>query len=281
MRHLVDLLGFSQRHACKIVGVSRSSFQRASSKARERGNADKYAPLRLWLTAWARENPRWGYRRAWIKARAEGFDVERDVVRRLWRQEGLRVFPRQRPATRRLCEPVRRSEPAACVNDVWALDFQFDSDEKGRAIKICHVIDEFTREHIGYRVERRIDAARVIETLDIITCQRGTRPRVLRMDNGPEFISHALQAWAKEGSTIQAFIPPGQPWHNGFVESLHNRMRDELYKQESFADLEHARHCVEAWSRRYNTYHPHSALGFQTPEEYKKQWLESSQAARP
>ena len=101
------------------------------------------------------------------------------------------------------------------------------------------------------------------------------------MDNGPEFISHALQAWAKEGSTIQAFIPPGQPWHNGFVESLHNRMRDELYKQESFADLEHARHCVEAWSRRYNTYHPHSALGFQTPEEYKKQWLESSQAARP
>ena len=104
---------------------------------------------------------------------------------------------------------------------MWALDFQFDSTWHGKTIKICNIIDEYTREHVAFVVDRKLDAASVIELLDLACLEHGGRPRVIRMDNGPEFISHALQEWATEDGTIQAFIPPGQPWHNGFVESFH------------------------------------------------------------
>ena len=269
----MDVLGLSQRRACLIVGVARSSFQRAHKHAKDVVTFDKYAELRQWLHTWAAQNPRWGYRRAWIKTKEEGFDVGRDVVRRVWRQENLRVPSRKRSKPKTLADPTPRVEPAACPNDVWALDFQFDSDYHGRSIKVCNVMDEFTREHVGFTADSTIDAAAVVELLDVIACERGQRPRVVRMDNGPEFISKTLQSWAAEEETVQAFIPPGQPWNNGFVESLHNRMRDELFEQECFLDLEHVRYCIGQWCHRYNTYHPHSALGFIPPEEFKKQFL--------
>ncbi len=147
----------------------------------------------------------------------------------VWRQENLRVPSRNRSTPKTLADPTARVEPAACPNDVWALDFQFDSDYHGRSIKVCNVMDEFTREHVGFTADSAIDAAAVVELLDVIACERGQRPRVVRMDNGPEIISKTLRSWAAEEETVQAFIPPGQLWHNGFVESLHNRMRDELF----------------------------------------------------
>ena len=129
-----------------------------------------------------------------------------------------------------------------------AIDFQFDSDWKGRVFKVCNVIDEFTRQHLAFRVERRMGAVDVIEMLDLAVLAHGA-PQVLRADNGPEFIAAAVGRWASEHDTLQAFIPPGQPWHNGFVESLHNRMRDELLEDNMFEDLNHAR-ADGAWSQR-------------------------------
>ncbi|SDE68437.1 Integrase core domain-containing protein, partial [Actinobaculum suis] len=103
---------------------------------------------------------------------------------------------------------------------------------------------------------------------------------VLRMDNGPEFISHELTQWAAKQDTIEAFIPPGMPWHNGFVESFHNRLRDELLEDEMFDDPAHASHCLRLWSERYNTHHPHSSLGFIPPTEYANQWHQTQQCTQ-
>ena len=116
---------------------------------------------------------------------------------------------------------------------------------KGCVFKVCNVIDEFTRQHLALRVERRMGAADVIEMLDLAVLAHGA-PQVLRADNGPEFIAGAVGRWASEHDTLQAFIPPGQPWHNGFVESLHNRMRDELLEDNMFEDLNHARTLIGA-----------------------------------
>ena len=88
----------------------------------------------------------------------------------------------------------------------------------------------------------------------------------------PEFISRELASWAAKQDTVEAFIPPGMPWHNGFVESFHNRLRDELLEDEMFDDPAHASRCLRLWSKRYNTYHPHSSLGFIPPTEYANQW---------
>ncbi|WP_155467605.1 IS3 family transposase [Trueperella pyogenes] len=217
-------MGYFQRLACQIVGLSRSAYRRART-----GDSvpDKYAELRKWMHEFAKDHRRWGHRRACRNALADGYVVCRETFRRIWREEGLRVLPRKK--RKRLVAATQRDVPAGQhPRDVWALDFQFDSTWHGKTIKICNIIDEYTREHVAFAVDTKIDAGAVIELLDLSCLDQGGRPRVIRMDNGPEFIACALKEWAGEDETIQAFIPPGQPWHNGYVESFHNRMRDEL-----------------------------------------------------
>ncbi|WP_412778868.1 DDE-type integrase/transposase/recombinase [Corynebacterium liangguodongii] len=144
----------------------------------------------------ASKHQRWGYRRAWVKGRQAGFTCGHDMVSRLRRQEGLRVFPRKAPKRQCLPAPTPHTQSAACLGDVWALDFQFDSGYQGKAFKICNMIDEFTREHGGFEVARSITATAVIDLLENVAAARDGRPRVVRMDNGPKFISHELTQWA-------------------------------------------------------------------------------------
>ena len=183
------------------------------------------------MNDFAATHRRWGYKRAWARTKSEGLVVGRDTFRRLWRTEGLRVRPRKahKPRT---APRLQRLVEASAPGQVWAIDFQFDSDWKGRVFKVCNVIDEFTRQHLALRVERRMGAADVIEMLDLAGLAHGA-PQALRADNGPEFIAGALGRWAGEHDTLQAFILPGQPWLGGFMESLHNRMRDELLEDGS------------------------------------------------
>ncbi len=259
-----------------MAGLSRSAYQYRRQQQENGVKADKYAELRAWLRIFADNHRRWGYRRAFYTARAHGFDVGRDVIRKLWRQEGLRVMPRRQRKRTITGNHTPRVENATHPGHVWALDFQFDSDYRGRTLKICNVIDEFTRQHVGFRVARNITAADVIELLDVLSLQYG-RPEVLRMDNGPEFIAKSLASWAAEESTMRAFIPPGQPWHNGFVESLHNRMRDELLEDNLFEGCADLVQALTIWSDRYNQHHPHSALGYLSPNQYCLTWQNNNQ----
>ena len=104
---------------------------------------------------------------------------------------------------------------------MWAIDFQFDATTDGKPIKILSVVDEFTRENPGGLVERSITAPCLTRELDRIVAVRGRTPKVLRMDNGPEMISQALAHWA-EGRTDLCYIPPGEPWKNGYIESFNS-----------------------------------------------------------
>lgn len=158
---------------------------------------------------------------------------------------------------------------------MWAIDFQFDSDRKGRVFKVCNIIDEFTRQHLAFRVERRMGADNVIEMLDLAVPAHGA-PQMLRADNGPEFIAAAVGRWASEHDTLQAFIPPGQPWHNGFVDSLHNRMRDELLEDK--CSMGSTMPAPSSSPRRAVTIKtPHSALGWLSPNQYARQWTQNHQ----
>ena len=151
---------------------------------------------------------------------------------------------------------------------VWALDFQFDSEERGRAIKVLSVVDEHTRECLGGLVERSITADGVIDALDQLVAVRG-RPAVLRSDSGPEFVSAALADWAGTGTGL-SYIPPGQPWRNGYVESFNSRIRDECLSINSFYSLLHARVVIGDWKHEYNHHRRHSALGYQAPADYAR-----------
>lgn len=199
--------------ACRLAGLSRSAWRRPL-----RGDtpADPDRALRDWLREFAKDHPRQGYRRAYHEARAEGWNINHKKVQRLWRKEGLRVPQRRR--RKRVGSSTAHAPKATAPGVVWAVDFQFDACERGKAIKIHSIIDEHTRERPGGLVERSIIAKRFITYFEELVVERGA-PMVLRSDNGPEFISDAVTDWASTRTGL-TYIPPGQPWRNGYVESF-------------------------------------------------------------
>ncbi|MBN9174561.1 MAG: IS3 family transposase [Microbacterium sp.] len=262
--HLKRKLRVSERMACRLVGLSRSAYRRPL-----KGDtvADPDRAFREWLRAWAKDHPRYGYRRAYHDARAEGWVVNHKKIQRLWRDEGLRVPQRRR--RKRVGSSTVDAPTADAPNVVWAVDFQFDADEHGRPIKICSIVDEHTRECIGGLVERSITADRLTAHLEDLVAARGA-PAVLRSDNGPEFISEAMADWAGTRTGL-SYIPPGSPWRNGYVESFNSRIRDECLNINSFYSLLHAQVIIGDWKDEYNHHRRHSSLGYLPPAEYARQ----------
>jgi putative transposase len=148
-----------------------------------------------------------------------------------------------------------------------AADFQFDATTDGRPIKIVSIVDEHTRECLGGMVERSITGEDLIAELDRLAADRRSYPAVLRCDNGPELACDAMAAWAGERVGL-SFIPPGEPWRNGYIESFNARVRDECLNINIFWSLTHARVVITDWKEEYNNHRRHSALGYQTPSRY-------------
>lgn len=264
---LCEQLGLSQRRACEIVGQHRSTQRHPP------GVADPDRELRARLRSFAQCHPRWGYRRAHAVLVREGQTANRKKVQRLWREEGLRVPPKRRKR-RRLGVSTTPADRlgAAHLDHVWALDYQFDVTATGRVIKILHVVDEYSRESLADLVDHSIDADATVACLDKIVGHRGRHPRFIRCDNGPELTANALRDWCRFGGTGTAYINPGSPWQNPWVESYGSRMRDELLAIEVFDTLLEAQVLVADWRAEYNDYRPHSALGMLTPTEFARQW---------
>ena len=235
------------------------------------------AELRAWLRKFATDRPRWGWRRSAKMARRAGWNVNNKRVRRLWRDEGLRVPQRRRK--KRLVgigiqvgafSPIR-------PNVVWAMDFQFDTTADGRQMKMLNVIDEFTRECLAIEVDRSIDADHVVDVLERIALQRGGPPVFVRFDNGPEFVAHAIDDWCRFNSCGAMFIDPGSPWQNAWIESFNGRLRDELLNSWRFDSLLEARVIIEDHRLDYNTHRPHTAHGDLTPTEFHLRWNQINQ----
>lgn len=186
-------------------------------------------------------------------------------VERIWRREGLKV-PRRQPKKGRLwlndgsCIRLRPER----ANHVWAYDFVEERTHDGRKFRMLCVVDEFTREALAIRVKRKLNSSDVLEVLAELMLARGT-PSHIRSDNGPEFAAAAVTEWLGNLGVNTAFIEPGSPWENGYVESFNSKLRDELLDGEIFYSLKEAQILIEAWRRHYNTVRPHSALGWQPP----------------
>jgi transposase InsO family protein len=186
-------------------------------------------------------------------------------VERIWRREGLKV-PRKQPKRGRLwlsdgsCVRLRPERP----NQVWAYDFVQDRTHDGRVLRMLVVVDEFSRECLAIRVERRLTSDDVLAVLAELFVARGV-PEHVRSDNGPEFAATAVRGWLARLGVGTLLIEPGSPWENGYCESLNGKLRDELLDREVFHSLREAQVLIEAWRRHYNTVRPHSALGYRPP----------------
>ncbi len=222
--------------------------------------------MRAWLRSYATKYPCHGLRRAGAALRYdERREVNKKKVHRLRREEGLQVrvhSPRKRAGVSSI-PPVVADAP----NVVWAIDFQFDSTIDGKAIKIASMIDEHTRMSLLHLVERSITAECLVAELEAVFTVAGGPPKVLRMDNGPELVSQALQRFC-EGKVGLSYIPPGSPWDNGYIESFNNRLRKECLNRNHWNTLFEARVVIGDFKYEHNHRHRHSALGYRTPAEY-------------
>ena len=147
------------------------------------------------------------------------------------------------------------------------MDFVSDALFDGRRLRALTVVDAYTREALVIEVDSGIKGEHVVEILSRIKTARGA-PKTIRVDNGPEFVSKALDRWAYENGVTLDFSRPGKPTDNAFIESFNGRLRDECLNTHWFLSLADARSKIEAWRRHYNESRPHTSLGWMTPVEY-------------
>jgi putative transposase len=253
-------LKLSERRVCRVLGQHRSTQRRLP-----RGRDDEER-LTADLIELARRHGRLGYRKiAEMLRSTAGWVVNDKRVERIWRCEGLKV-PARQPKRSRLflsdgsCVRLRAERP----NHVWSYDFVEDRTHEGRKYRMLNVIDEFTHECLAIRIDRRLRSTDVIDVLSDLFILRGV-PAHVRSDNGPEFVAKAVRNWIGAVGATAAYIEPGSPWENGFIESFNARLRDELLNGEIFYSLAEARTIIESWRRFYNTQRPHGSLGYKPP----------------
>ena len=256
--HLRTVFEMSERRACSILQADRKMVRYRSRRPPE-------TALRERLRSLATERRRFGYRRLFVLLRQEGEPSSKNRIYRLYREEGLMV--RKRRSCRRATGMRAPIQVEAKANARWSVDFVHDQFAGGRRFRILNVVDDATRECLAAIPDTSISGQRVARELTALVARRG-KPGMIVSDNGTEFTSTAILAWAEKHSIAWHYIAPGKPTQNAFVESFNGRMRDELLNESLFFSLDHVRQKLAAWVADYNTRRPHSSIGYQTPAAY-------------
>ena len=249
----------SERRACRVLELKRSS-------CRYRSVADEQAALKIRLKDLAQARVSYGYRRLHVLLRREGWQVNHKRVYRIYRLLGLGMRPKKPRRHVTACRRMERPE-AIAPDEGWSMDFMSDELFDGRRLRLLTLVDNFTRESLAIEVSDHIGGAKVVEVLMRLREERGL-PRTIRVDNGPEFISKALDQWAYLNGVALDFSRPGKPTDNGLIEAFNGRLRQECLNESWFLSLEDAKEKVEAWRMHYNSDRPHGSLGNMAPLEY-------------
>lgn len=252
-RHALPL-----RRACRYVGIHRPLLQYRSRAAPQEA-------LRARLRELAVLKPRWGSPRLTWRLQRDGWPINHKRIERLLREERLLVG--QRPRRKRVARTRVPTPAPARPDERWSMDFVRDTTADGRPFRVWTVVDDLTRECPLLLVDRSLPARRVVDALDALLLVRGT-PRTIVCDNGPEFVSLALDQWASARAVTLDFIRPGRPVENCFIESFNGKLRDECLSVQHFATLADAQARIETWRQEYNTDRPHAGLARRTPAEY-------------
>lgn len=153
-------------------------------------------------------------------------------------------------------------------NQVWSIDFMHDSLWDGRSYRMLNVIDDYNRQILAIETDTSLPALRLLRVLERLKEVHGT-PAMIRVDNGPEFISHKLEHWCKENNIQLMFIQPGKPTQNAYIERLNGSIRKELLNAYIFKNIDEVREKAQEWMIDYNTNRPHKALNYKTPLQIK------------
>jgi putative transposase len=249
----------SQRRACQVLRVSRSSHRYQSVRAPR-------AELRIRLRDLASSRVHYGYRRLHILLAREGRHVNHKLVYRLYAEEGLQMR-RKRPRRNRSCQVREVRSPAKVIHQRWSMDFMSDALFSGERFRLLTLVDHFSRVSPAIQVGQRMTGDDVVRILQEATARYG-KPETICVDNGPEFISRSLDWWAHWNGVKLDFSRPGKPTDNAFIESFNGRLRQECLNEHWILSLEDAQEKVDTWRENYNQDRPHSSLGNLPPAEF-------------
>lgn len=256
-------MGRSRRKACALVGLCRATWH-----YRRKPETKENRVLRCRIRELAAIRRRFGSFRIWRLLRREGWKANKKRVARIYGEEGLSLRLKRR---KKQASAVRVPLPKPTgPNQVWSMDFIWDWLRVGRRLKMLVIVDDFTRECLAIIPAHSLNGQRVAEILERLMEERG-RPAAIRSDNGPEFISNALDAWAWEKGIKLDFIRPGKPNDNAYVESFNGKFRDECLNDNQFLTLPEAQVIIESWRKDYNDARPHDSLNGLTPREFAEQ----------
>jgi putative transposase len=178
--------------------------------------------------------------------------------------------------------PARILEPLVQPlhpNLTWSMDFMHDGLIGGKPFRSFNVIDDFNREVLNITIDTSLTSLRVIRELNTLIEWRG-KPAKLRCDNGPEYVSQALEDWATTNGIELTFIQPGKPHQNGYIERFNRTYREEILDNYAFENLSQARTMTNAWMWVYNNKRPHSSLGYLAPRGFLLKYVDRPAGAQ-
>lgn len=258
MDHVSQSFGLSVNKACKLIGISRTTYAYQLLSNNDQEVLERMREL-------AKVKRRYGCRRLHVLLRKEGLVVNHKRTERIYRQDGLSIRTKKR---KKIAGALRLVLPIPTkANQIWAMDFVTDSLNNGRKFRCLNIVDLYTRECVEIFVENSISGALVARQLTWLKLTRGN-PEVIVTDNGPEFTSKALDTWAYQNHVRLSYIRPGKPMENGYIESFNGRFRDECLNEHWFMNMDEARSLIEQWRIEYNTERPHSSLDMLSPTEF-------------
>lgn len=246
-------------------------FSRATQRYISKRNEN--IPLRIRIKDIAQTRVRYGYKRIHVLLLREGWKVNHKAVYRIYRQEGLNL--RYKGKRKRISQVRIPRIDVTAINQCWAMDFMSDALFNGRRFRALTMMDLYSRECLNIYADSKITGDTVVDILDSISYHRG-RPERIRVDNGPEFVSKALDNYSYQNNIKLEFSRPGKPVDNAFIESFNGSLRDECLNTNWFLSIEDAQLKLEAWRRDYNEFRPHSSLGNMTPGDFARSLLKGA-----
>jgi putative transposase len=255
VEYLVDEHKLSTRQACKAMLLPRSTF---SYKAVPKDDDEIITSLQNLVA----NHPAIGFWKCYYRLRRNGKTWNHKRVYRIYTQMQLNI---RRRAKKRLPARAKQTlfQPNS-ANQVWSIDFMCDSLWDGRRFRLLNILDDYNREVLTIEIDTSLPAQRVIRSLEQLKQYRGL-PKMIRVDNGPELISGKLDNWCKSNNIQLAFIQPGKPTQNAFIERFNGSLRKEVLNAYVFRTLSEVRDLTEKWMIDYNYERPHESLNNKTP----------------
>lgn len=259
--YLIDNYRVSQRRACMTVELRQNTFRYQIRRREDRA-------VRARIKEISGMHIRYGQERIYKQLKREGWSDNHKRVRRIYREEGLNLRSKRPPRSKAAARREGRPDPTE-MNECWAMDFVHDQLFDGKKFRSLTIVDILTRFCLAIEVKRSFKGIDVVEVLESLKTGDGVKPKTIRLDNGPEFISKDLDRWASLNEVTLDFSRKGKPTDNAYCESFNGTFRDECLNTSWFLSMEDAIKKIRTWRTEYNTFRQHSSINDMTPEEMK------------